>query len=101
MSPRSRAAIAVDEAAERLVRQRRTWMYVLLGALVVIESMLSWYAPPSWVYVVVGIAWLGIVVQDSLVHLQHELIEVNDQLAGRKDELRSLLEDTQPKQEDE
>ena len=43
------------------------------------------------IQIVVPIMWVGFLIHDNALLLLHELWEINDQLAGRKDEFKNLL----------
>jgi hypothetical protein len=92
---RSAKAYAADEAQQKLVSQRFMVWHLMLGGLIVGEALLWYFDAPAWILLVVPMGWLGLVVQNNALVILHELWELNDQLAGRKDEFRSLLRGTE------
>ena len=67
---------------ERLERNQRTWMYLFLASLVGMEFFAWVWGPPSWVYIVVAIGWLGIVIQDAAALVRREVVALNEREGG-------------------
>jgi len=90
---RSRSAFSADASAEELMRQREEVIGIFFAVLIIAEFILYYFDQPGWIGIVVAIAWLGILLANELKLIYHELIELNDQIAGRKDEFRRILKD--------
>ena len=88
---RSEKSRAADQYQEQLVNQRQRLFAILFFAVVLIEIALWYWNIDVWVRLVVPILWVGLLVHNNALLILHELWELNDQLAGRKDEFRNLL----------
>jgi len=89
---RSIRALSSDRLIEQLVSQRQRVFGITFWFVVAAEVAMWYFDWPMWVLIVVPIMWIGFLIHDNALLLLHELWEVNDQLAGRKDELKNLLE---------
>ena len=90
---RSKSALSADASVEELMWQREYFVQIFVVVLVIAEIILYYFNQPGWIGIVVAIAWLGILLANELKLVYHELIELNDQIAGRKDEFRRILKD--------
>ena len=90
---RSRSALSADASTYELMRQRGEVIGIFIVVLMIAETILYYFDQPGWIGIVFAIAWLGILLANELKLIYHELIELNDQLAGRKDEFRKILKD--------
>lgn len=90
---RTKSARDADREQERIVHLERTkqiWLLVLI--LMIGVALAKWLEVPN-VYVISGIAaWIVFSFHLSFTAVLHELYELNDQLAGRKDEFRRIIE---------
>jgi len=83
---RSRSALSTDASAEELMRQRGEVIGIFVVVLMIAEIILYYFDQPGWIGIVVAIGWLGMLLGNELSLIYHELLELNDQIAGRKDE---------------
>lgn len=90
-SERSKKARASDEYQEKLVAQRQRLFAITFWIVVIMEAGLWYWGAPSWLTVVIPLFWIGFLIHNSALLVLHELWEINDQLAGRKDDFRILL----------
>jgi hypothetical protein len=81
---RSAQAEASDAYQQQLIAQRQRTFGLLFFALVIVEAAV-------WYYHAVPVAWLGILIHNNALLILHELWEINDQLAGRKDEFSRIV----------
>ncbi len=88
---RSNRALASDKLMEQLVSQRQRVFGITFWFVVAAEVAMWYFDWPMWVLIVVPIMWVGFLIHDNALLLLHELWEINDQLAGRKDEFKNLL----------
>ena len=88
---RSEGAFAADRAADKLMNQR-TRVIQFLNVFLVLFGLLVFYLEwPLWLVVLIGLGWVGNIIHNNDTLLLHELVEINDQLTGRKDELRAFI----------
>jgi hypothetical protein len=88
---RSERARASDGHQAQLAVQRQRVFAILLWSLIAVEWILWYYDSPEWLLFVVPIGWLGILLHNNALLILHELWELNDQLAGRKDEFTNIV----------
>jgi hypothetical protein len=74
-----------------LVAQRQRLFGILFWALIGTEAILWYFDRPEWILIAVPIAWLGVLIHNNALLILHELWEINDQLAGRKDEFSKIV----------
>ena len=89
---RSASARESDRFQEKLSSQRQQAFGVTLATVILIEIGLWYWDIEVWVRIVVPMLWLGLLIHNNAVLILHELWEINDQLAGRKDEFRGIFE---------
>ena len=85
---RSASAIKTDRQAEMLMEKREHVLWFYLVILILVEGTIYFYDIASWIGIVFAIAWIGMFLGNELKLIYHELIELNDQLSGRKDEFK-------------
>lgn len=90
---RSLSALEADKQAGYLMAQRERVSWVYLAILIIVEGIIYYYEKPSWIGIVFSIGWLGMFLHNELKLVYHELIELNDQLTGRKDEFKRNISD--------
>jgi hypothetical protein len=88
---RSAQANASDAYQEQLIVQRQRTFGLLFLALIIVEAALWYSQSDTWLLLVVPVAWLGILIHNNALLILHELWEMNDQLAGRKDEFSRIV----------
>ena len=88
---RSEKARSSDKLVEQLVRQRQRVFGLTFWLLVLAESAFWYFNAGLWIRIVLPVVWLGFLLHNNSLLLLHELWEINDQLSGRKDELRRLV----------
>jgi len=89
---RSAFAREADRVQEQIVLRRRIWQVWFLVAVLAMGVGLAVWRDVATVYIMAGIAaWIVFSLHMSFTAVLHELYELNDQLAGRKDEFRELL----------
>ncbi|MQV46519.1 hypothetical protein [Sinorhizobium medicae] len=93
---RSKKAVEADQLQEQLLKQRRWVFQVTATVTVLIEIGLWYWGADTWVQIVVPIFWIGLLLHNATLCILHELWELNDQLAGRKAELRALVSREDP-----
>ena len=89
---RSDSAVSSDKLQEQLAAQRQRVFGVTFWLVIAAEVAMWYYEIPVWVLIVLPVMWVGFVIHNNALLILHELWEVNDQLAGRKDEFRKLIE---------
>lgn len=94
---RSEKARASDKLAEQLVSQRQRVFALTFWLLLIAEAAFWYFDLALWVRIVLPLIWLGFLLHNNALLILHELWEINDQLSGRKDDLRRLVS----RQEDE
>jgi len=99
MTDRSPSALEADSLQERIAFSGRVWQFwALAGVLAAGVGIAVWQDVPT-IYIVAGIAaWIVFSLHLSFTAVLHELMELNDQIAGRKDEFRRLVEANQESQ---
>ena len=90
-SNRSERAQAADTIQEFLVTQPGRHFGISLFVAVVAEIGLWHYDVAIWIHVIVPLLWIGYLIHYYALGILHELWEINDQLAGRKDEFRGVV----------
>ena len=90
-SGKSERAEAADTIQVAYVRQRKIQFGVLFFTIVAVEASLWHYDVEAWIQVVAAVLWIGYLIYIYGILILHELWEMNDQLAGRKDEFRHLV----------
>ena len=93
---RSRLARESDRAQEKNVAQRQWVFGVTLWVIVLAEAVLWYWQIETWVLIVIPLLWVGLLIHNNSLLILHELWEINDQLAGRKDEFRNLILNRKP-----
>ncbi len=88
---RAAEALAADRAQSLSVGQREQAFHFTVAILAIAEIALWYFEASSWAMVTAAIIWLGFLFHNTMTIVLHELAELNDQLAGRKDEFRTLL----------
>jgi len=91
MNDRSSSALESDTQSEKLMAQREYVLWFYMAVLGGVEAAVYFYGIPSWVGVVFAIGWLGWFLANELKLILHELVELNDQITGRKDEFRKIM----------
>ena len=90
---RSASALESDRLQERVVYSGRVWQFWGLMAILAVGVGISVWQDVATVYIIAGIAaWIVYSLHLSFTAILHELYELNDQIAGRKDEFRRLVE---------
>ena len=91
MKERTPDALNADRAAETHLgqRQRRWWLEtaILVGGVAVCWSIEA----PQTIAIAFIVWWVVFSLKLDLAAIMNEMFEINDQLAGRKDELKALL----------
>ncbi len=90
---RSESALEADALAEKLIEQREHALWFYLAALLIVEGLIYYFDKPGWVGIVCAIAWLATYLGNELKIIYNELLEINDQIAGRKNEFSKILND--------
>jgi hypothetical protein len=89
---RSTGHLEADLLQEKIVtlgRVRQLWTRILV---LIAGAGLAWYFSVDATWIVVGtIAWAVEALHLSFTAVLGELYEINDQLAGRKDEFKALF----------
>ena len=90
---RSDSALAADKLQERIVYSGRVWqLWFLIGVLAGGVGIAVWQDVAT-IYIIAGIAaWVAFSFHLSFTAILHELYELNDQIAGRKDEFKDLVQ---------
>ena len=89
---RTNQAIESDKLQNLLATQRERLFNITFIAVIVAEAAMWYFGLEVWVRIIVPIMWIGFLIHNNSLLLLHELWELNDQLSGRKDELRKLLQ---------
>ena len=90
---RSAPALEADRLQERVVYSSRAWQIWALIAVLTVGVGVSVWQNVSMIYIVAGIAaWIVFSLHVSFTAILHELYELNDQIAGRKDEFRRTIQ---------
>lgn len=98
---RSASARNADRLQEQVVLKGRVWQVWSLIALLVVSVSVAGWQGVATMYVMAGIAaWIVFSLHLSFTAVLHELFELNDQLAGRKDEFRRLMRDVRDTRDD-
>jgi hypothetical protein len=91
---RSASAREADKLQERIVYGGRVWQFLGLAVILAVGVGVSVWLDVRTIYIIAGIAvWVVFSLHLSFTAIVHELYELNDQIAGRKDEFRSLVQD--------
>jgi len=89
---RSASAREADRIQERVVFGGRVLVVWCLAVILAVGVGISTWQEVPMIYIVTGIAgWVVVSLHLSLTAILHELYELNDQVAGRKDEFRELI----------
>ncbi|MDZ7736633.1 MAG: hypothetical protein U5P41_11425 [Gammaproteobacteria bacterium] len=88
---RSPSSTEADGQAEKLMEQREHVLWFFVAILIVAEIVVYYFKQPGWIGIVVAIGWLGILLANELKLIYHELIELNDQISGRKEEFKKIV----------
>ena len=88
---RTEKALATDRLQEQLVAQRQRVFAVTFWLVVLAETGLWYFGVDAWMKLVLPLLWIGFLIHNNALLVLHELWEVNDQLSGRKDELKSVI----------
>ena len=91
MDDRSSSALESDALTEKLMEKREHVLWFFLAIIAAVEYCIYFFEVPSWVGVVFAIGWLGWLLANELKLILHELIELNDQIAGRKNEFKKVM----------
>ncbi|MDA0692632.1 MAG: hypothetical protein O3C58_12300 [Nitrospinae bacterium] len=97
---RSKKAVESDKLQEQLVNQRQTVFRSTFWLVVLIEIGLWYFQIDLWIRLVVPMVWIGFLIHNNALLILHELWEINDQLAGRKDEFRNVISSEQHQNDD-
>ena len=90
---RSASALEADRLQERVVYSSRVWQIWALIAVLTVGVGVSVWQNVSMIYIVASIAaWIVFSLHISFTAILHELYELNDQIAGRKDEFRRTIQ---------
>ena len=90
---RSASALESDRLQERIVYSGRVWLIWGLVAILAVGVGISDWRDVAMIYIIAGIAaWIVFSLHLSFTAILHELYELNDQIAGRKDEFRRLVQ---------
>ena len=89
---RTNQAIESDKLQNLLATQRERLFNITFIAVIVVEAAMWYFGLEVWVRIIVPIMWIGFLIHNNSLLLLHELWELNDQLSGRKDEFRKLLQ---------
>ncbi len=91
---RSASAREADRLQERVVFGGRTWQFWGLVAILAVGVGISVWRDVVTIYIIAGIAaWIVFSLHLSFTAILHELFELNDQIAGRKDEFKRVVQD--------
>ena len=90
---RSETALEADKLQEKLVQRSRVWQIWAAIALLALGVWLAISFKVNELIIMTGvIAWAVFITHVNLTQVLHELYELNDQLAGRKDEFRAIFQ---------
>src|SRR3546814_1421735 len=93
-SNRRSSALEVDRLQGRVVQWARVRQFWGLLAVLAVGVGIAVWQDIATVYIIAGIAaWTVLSLHLSFTAILHELYELNDQIAGRKDEFRQLVQD--------
>ncbi len=91
---RNASALEADKLQDRIVCSDRVWQFWGLVAILAVGVGIAVWQDVAMIYITAGIAaWIVFSLHLSFTAILHELYELNDQIAGRKDEFRQLLQD--------
>lgn len=89
---RSASAREADRLQEHIVFGGRAWQFWGLVVILALGVGVSVWQDVATTYINAGIAaWIVFSLHLSFTAILHELYELNDQIAGRKDEFRRLI----------
>ena len=89
----SDTALEADKLQERLVKRERKHQFWGLIAILAIGVGIAVWRNVAAVYIFAGIAaWVVLSLHISFTAMLHELYELNDQIAGRKDEFKRMIQ---------
>jgi predicted anti-sigma-YlaC factor YlaD len=89
---RSEQHLKSDELQEKIVMRGRNYQLWAALIMLVIGVAIAGFNQVSPIWIIVGtIAWAVSTLHVSFTATLGELYEINDQLAGRKDEFKGLL----------
>ncbi len=90
---RSETALEADKLQEKLVQRSRVWQIWVAIALLALGVWLAISFKVNEVIIMAGVvAWAVFITHVNFTQVLHELYELNDQLAGRKDEFRAIFQ---------
>ncbi len=91
---RSASALEADKLQERIVHSGRVGQFWGLLAVLAVGVGVSEWLNVAMIYIITGIAaWIVFSLHLSFTQVLHEMYELNDQIAGRKDEFQRLIQD--------
>ena len=91
---RSASAREADRLQEQIVYRGRVWQVWFLIAILAAGVGISAWQGVAGIYIIAGIAaWVVFALHLNFTAVLHELYELNDQIAGRKDEFRAIVKD--------
>ena len=80
-----------DELQEKLVTEQQRSFAISFFFVLLLEIGFMYWGVAIWLRLIVPLLWIGYLIHRASIQIIHELYEINDQLAGRKDELKSML----------
>ncbi len=90
---RSETALEADRLQERIVFRSRVWQIWTLIGLLALGVWLADLFKVSTIFIMTGmVAWAVFAIHLSFTAVLNELYELNDQIAGRKDEFKGLIQ---------
>ncbi len=90
---RSATALDADRLQEQLVNRSRVWQFWAAVGFLALGVWLALWKEISEVTIMTGvIAWAVFAIHLNFTQILHELYEINDQLAGRKDEFKATIQ---------
>ncbi len=90
---RSETAVAADRLQEQIVHRSRVWQIWALVGFLALGVWLAVSFDVNGIYIIAGIvAWGVFAIHLSFTQALHELYEINDQIAGRKDEFKTVIQ---------
>ena len=88
---RSQPALEADRLAERIISRRR-WHFWGLVVILAIGVAVAVWQDVATIYIMAGIAaWIAYLINHNFTAIFNELDEINNQIAGRKDEFKALV----------
>ena len=89
---RSEQHLTADELQEKIVMRGRSYQLWVALIVLAVGAAVAGYYEVSPIWIMVGtVGWAVSALHISFTATLGELYEINDQLAGRKDEFKGLL----------